>query len=331
MANDTKIMGRAFHRFEEDKRQREERFEAWREDVFLRQPRLRQIERELNSTASRIISQALRKGGNPREEVNRLKEENLGLQAERTALLARMGLAEDALEPKPACLVCKDVGYRGEVACRCLKRYFAEEQVKELSRMLDLGTQSFDTFSLDWYSDVYQSGLGESPRDTMQMVYDTCADYAHQFGKQHSNLLLFGAPGLGKTHLSAAIAREVSEKGFSVVYDTAGHIFELFEDRKFNREEDEALSSDVSRILNADLLILDDLGTEMTTSFVQSALYRIINTRLMEKRSSIISTNLTPAQIAQRYTPQIASRLEGEYEMLPFLGEDIRKQKKAKR
>ena len=162
----------------------------------------------------------------------------------------------------------------------------------------------------------------------MEIIYDACAGYAHQFGRKPANLLLFGAPGLGKTFLSAAIAREVSGEGYSVVYDTAAHIFERFEMQKFGREE--GAESDVERILGCDLLILDDLGTEMTTAFVQSALYQIINTRLMERKSTILSTNLMPGEIARRYSAQIASRIEGEYQMLPFFGEDIRKLKKER-
>ena len=192
--------------------------------------------------------------------------------------------------------------------------------------MLDLGSQSFDTFSLDWYSQEYDADYGRSARENMETVYDVCADYAHQFGKRPGNLLLFGAPGLGKTFLSAAIAREVSSNGWSVVYDTAGRIFQRFEAQKFTREED--AGDDVDRVLNCDLLILDDLGTEMTTAFVQSALYQIVNTRLMEKKSTILNTNLMPGEIARRYSPQLASRIEGEYQLLPFFGEDIRKLKK---
>lgn len=194
--------------------------------------------------------------------------------------------------------------------------------------MLDLGSQSFDSFSLDWYPDCYDANCGDFVRKHMETVYDVCADYAHQFGKKPANLLLFGAPGLGKTFLSAAIAREVSAEGWSVVYDTAAHIFERFEMQKFGRED--GAESDVERILNCDLLILDDLGTEMTTAFVQSALYQIINTRLMEKKSTILSTNLMPGEIARRYSPQIASRIEGEYQLLPFFGEDIRKLKRQR-
>ena len=195
--------------------------------------------------------------------------------------------------------------------------------------MLDLGSQSFDTFSLDWYSEESTPSLGISARENMDWVYKTCKAYAENFGPESGSLLLSGAPGLGKTHLSAAIAREVSGDGWSVVYDTAGHIFQRFETQKFGREEE--AESDVDRVLNCDLLILDDLGTEMTTAFIQSALYQIINGRLIEKRSTILSTNLKVEDISRRYSPQIASRIEGEYQMLPFFGEDIRKLKKQRR
>jgi len=328
MAYDGRIMRRALQRFEDDKAQRENRFEERRENIFRRQPRLREIDMELRSTMSRIIASALRRGTDPRPAVECLRDENLSLQQEKRQLLAAMNLPEDALDAKPACALCGDSGYRGGAVCRCLKQYYAQEQQKELSRMLDLGNQSFDTFSLDWYPDRYDSNIGCSPREHMEIIYDACAGYAHQFGRKPANLLLFGAPGLGKTFLSAAIAREVSGEGYSVVYDTAAHIFERFEMQKFGREE--GAESDVERILGCDLLILDDLGTEMTTAFVQSALYQIINTRLMEKKSTILSTNLMPGEIARRYSAQIASRIEGEYQMLPFFGEDIRKLKKER-
>lgn len=329
MAYDGRIMRRALQRFEEDRTARQEAFARRREQVFARRPRLRQIEQELGQTMSRIISGALRRGTDPRPAIETLRDENLSLQREKREILEELGLPEDYLEEKPACSLCGDTGYRGGEVCLCLRRYYAREQQKELSRMLDLGSQSFDTFSLEWYSDRARDG-GVSPQENMKAVYDVCAEYAYQFGKKPGNLLLFGAPGLGKTHLSAAIAREVSGKGYSVVYDTASHVFEQFETQKFSREEDEETSADVERVLQCDLLILDDLGTEMTTAFVQSALYRIVNTRLMEKKSTILNTNLTPGELARRYSPQIASRIEGEYQILPFLGEDIRKLKRRR-
>ena len=328
MAYDGRVMRQALQRFEEDRQRRQTQYQERRERIYARQPRLREIDSQLRSTMSRIITSALRHGTDPRSAVAVLRDENLSLQTEKRELLKKMGLPEDALEETPACALCGDTGYRGGRMCRCLRAYYAREQQKELSRMLDLGSQSFDTFSTDWYPDRYDRDIGVTVREHMETVYDICGDFAHQFGRRPANLLLFGAPGLGKTHLSAAIAREVSEKGYSVVYDTAGHVFGQFEQQKFAREEE--ADDHVERVLNCDLLILDDLGSEMTTAFVQSALYQIVNTRLLERRSTIISTNLSPEKLAQRYTPQIASRLEGEYQLLPFVGKDIRKLKKER-
>lgn len=328
MAYDGKVMRRALQRFEEDRRAREEQERQRRERIFQRSPRLREIERELRSTMGRLVSVTFRRGTDPGGEVERLRVENLRLQQERQALLEQMHLPEDCLEEKPLCPLCGGTGYRDGGVCRCLRGYYAQEQQKELSRMLDLGNQSFDTFSLEWYPDQVEPGQKRSARSHMEeRVYNSCAEFAHQFGRRFENLLFFGAPGLGKTHLSAAIAREVSGAGWSVVYDTAGHVFRVFEDEKFGREE---AGEDVERVLRCDLLILDDLGTELTTAFVQSALYEIVNTRLVERRATILSTNLMPDELGRRYSPQAASRVLGEYQLLPFVGEDIRRLKRER-
>ena len=326
MAYDGKILRRACQKFEEDRQQRQERFQSRRESIFLRQPRLRQIEGELRATMSRIIASALRRGTDPLPAVEVLREENLGLQEEKRRLLAQMGLPEDALEEKPACPLCGDSGYRGGQVCRCLRKYYAREQQKELSRMLDLGGQSFETFSLSWYSDTYDPALGISPRKNMARILEICRSYAETFSQDSGSLLLTGDPGLGKTFLSACIAREVSDHGFSVVYDTAAHIFQQFESGKFGRENpyEEDPDREINRYLNCDLLIMDDLGTEMLTSFVQSTVYRIVNDRLLSRRRTVLSTNLTVEEIARRYGEAVRSRIEGEYRILQFFGRDIR-------
>ena len=138
----------------------------------------------------------------------------------------------------------------------------------------------------------------------MERIYDACRDYAYEFSPRSGNLLLSGDPGLGKTFLSACIARVVSETGHSVVYDTAAHIFERFEAQKFSRDETGGADEDISRLLRCDLLIIDDLGTELTTEFVRSAFYQIVDTRLMTNKKTIISTNLSPAELSRRYAQQ---------------------------
>lgn len=331
MAYDGKILRRAQQKLEQDRQRRADQFQMRRESAFQIEPRLREIDRTLHATMSRILSAALRKGTDPKPAIDALKQENLQLQQEQRVLLQSLRLPPDFLEERPACPLCGDTGYRNGVVCSCLRKYYAKEQQKELSRMLDLGTQSFETFSLGWYADTYDPNMQISSRKNMERILNICRKYADTFSMDSGNLLMTGDPGLGKTFLSAAIARVVSGNGWSVVYDTAGHIFGRFEDQKFRRDDGEEVSSDINRILLCDLLILDDLGTEMTTAFVQSVLYQIINTRLVEHRPTILSTNLRMEALKGRYSPQIVSRIEGEYRVLPFFGEDIRRLKKQRK
>ena len=329
MAYDGRVLRRARERFEEDRDARHARFEEQREELFRLRPRLREIDFSLRSTTGRILAAALRRGTDPRPALDALRRENLGLQAEKRAILEELRLPEGCLEETPACALCGDSGYRDGRMCQCLRAYCAREQKKELSRMLDLRGQSFETFSLDWYSDQYDPERGKSPRANMERVYRECREAARDLGQRPADLLLWGDPGLGKTFLSAAIAREASEAGWSVVYDTAPRIFQRFEARKFARDDEDA-EEDVERAFRCDLLILDDLGTELTTSFVQSALHQIVDRRLTEGRSTILNSNLGPVAIARRYSPQVASRLEGSYRIFAFFGEDIRRLKRER-
>ena len=328
MAYDGSIMQRALARYDQDKQRRADELEQRRRMAFTRQPRLAEIERELRGTMGRIVTSALQKGTDPLPAIRVLRDENLELQRERAELLTAMGEPIDYLDDKPACPLCGDTGYRKGQVCDCLKKYYAREQLHELSRLLPLGEATFDSFRFDYYDDAVWPDYGTSPRANMERNFDVCRDYAQQFSKGSGNLLLSGGTGLGKTFLSACIARVVSDGGYSVVYDTAASVFSRFEDAKFRR--DDGGSEDADRCMKCDLLILDDLGTEMTTAFVQSALYQIINGRLMEKRATIISTNLAPEDIGSRYGQAVRSRLEGEYEILPFFGEDIRRLKRER-
>lgn len=323
MAVDGKALRTALERFERDKAARAEQSARRREQIYRDIPRVREIDAELRATMSQIIAGAIQRGADPLPAIRVIRDKNLALQQERQQLLQRYGYAPDALDDAPACPLCGDSGYVRGSMCRCLGKYYHDAQIAQLSRLLDLGHQSFETFSFDWYSPLPDRCLGISPRRQMEENYDVCRDFANQFARRGGNLLLTGDPGLGKTFLSACIARVVSEGGRSVVYDTALSVFNNMDDVKFGRqEEDEARRYD-----RCDLLILDDLGTEMNTAFVQSALYQLVNGRLMAGKSTVISTNLTLDELGRRYGRQIQSRLEGEYRVLPFFGEDIRLQK----
>ena len=326
MAVDGKVLRIATERFERDKAARAAKAERRRQQIYRDVPRIREIEGELRATMSQIISGALQRGTDPLPAIRVIRDKNLALQQERQTLLQRYGYAPDALDDAPACPLCGDSGYVRGGMCRCLKKYYHDAQIAQLSQLLDLGHQSFDTFSFDWYSPLPDPELGISPRRQMEDNYDLCRDFANQFSRRSGSLLLTGEPGLGKTFLSACIARVVSEGGHSVVYDTAGHVFSVMESVKFGREEED----EARRYDDCDLLILDDLGTELTTAFVQSALYQLVNGRLMAGKSTVISTNLTLEELGAKYGRQVQSRLEGEYRVLPFFGEDIRLQKAAR-
>ena len=327
MAYDANVLRRAAEQLEERRRARGDRLERLRAEAYGKEPRLERLDKQLQGTMSQLVAAALRQGEDPAKAVRDIRERNLDLQRERAVLLGAMGLPEDALDDKPECPLCRDTGWQGAKMCQCLQKLCAQEQIRELSKLLDLGEQSFDSFSLDYYSPLPWPGESLSPRENMEFIFDVCSSYARKFGRFYfRNLFLTGAPGLGKTFLSACIARTVSESGFSVVYDTAVNIFTRFEEQKFARDKLEAgeAKDETRRYLGCDLLILDDLGSELSTPFVQSALYTLINTRLTADKRTVISSNLTMDQVRARYTPQIASRLEGEYRVLPFYGEDIR-------
>ena len=274
---------------------------------------------------AQLVAATLRHGEDPAEAVAQIRENNLALQREREWILEAGDFEEGYLDDAPVCSKCGGSGYDGNRMCSCLRELCRQEQKKELTSLLGSGRESFDTFRLDVYSDLFDEKLGVSPRKLMQSNFNICRRYAQNFTPQSGNLLFSGATGLGKTFLSACIARQVADRGYSVVYDTAIRLFSDFEAEKFcaSQEENRGLSR---KYLSCDLLIIDDLGTEMTTQFTISALYNVINTRMMENRATIVSTNLAPEALEGRYSPQIASRILGTFRLIKFAGSDIRRQ-----
>ena len=323
MAYSIEVIRRARQRLAQAKADRESENQEHLDRAYSMVPRLQQIDRQLQLTMAQAAQAVFVQGGDVEEAMNRAKEANLSLQQERAALIEE-NFEEGFLDDTPLCERCGGSGYVGSTMCECLRELCRQEQKKELT-FLNVGRESFDQFRLEYYPDREDPKFGVNIRTIMEKTYQTCRRYAQNFSERSSNLLFSGDTGLGKTFLSACIARTVADNGYSVMYESAGHLFANLERAKFSGDEQARKESD--RYFACDLLIVDDLGTEMPGQFTTAALYGLINDRLLAGKPTIISTNLTIEEFERRYNRQIASRLRGSYVRVPFLGEDIRVQK----
>lgn len=329
MPYDGKLLAQA--RAELEQRRQDNRAEERRrlEAVYARAPEVEQIDRRLRRQMAELVRLTMARTPDLQERLAALKRDNLELQARRAECLTELGLPIDYLEEIVSCPICRDSGNDGGRPCQCLKKLYNQALTKELGRLLRHGDESFERFDLNLYDTEPLPGHDFSPREAMELVYKSCRKFADNFPDVNANLLFQGGTGLGKTYLSACIARTVADKGYSVCYDSAAAALEAFETQKFSRdpEQAEAAAARVRRMLACDLMILDDLGTEMNSSVTVSALYTLINSRLTAGKRMIVSTNCTDEELQRRYTPAILSRLKGEFLRLPFLGRDIRLRK----
>lgn len=330
MALDGTLLARARARLRTIKTENENETSRRRAAVYARLPEVAQIDAAMRRMMSGVVSLALRRGLDPAAEVEKIADENLRLQERRRSILVGAGYSADYLDEIRSCPRCSDTGFVNGKICSCLKALYDEEQAKELSSLMRLGSESFDSFDLNKYdNDTYYPAVKGTARGWMTKCLARFHHYAAAFGEKSPSLLFTGGTGLGKTFSSACIARETAKQGFSVVYETALGVLEPFEAIKFGRAEpDSEAYTQRGRILGCDLLILDDLGTEMQTAFSDSVLYTIVNTRLISGKKTIISTNLDKDAITARYGAQLSSRLLGEYAVVPFVGRDIRFERK---
>ena len=320
MAYSAEVVQRARNRLAQAKEDRESENRQHLAQAYAKVPRIKEIDILLRRTMAQAAQAAFLQGSDGRELLEQARRQNLELQQER-ALLIFENFEEGYLDESPICEVCGGTGYLGSNMCECLSELCRQEQKKEVS-ILTGGTESFSQFRLDYYSDYTDSKYGASPRTIMERNFQNCRRYAMTFSPNSGNLLFVGGTGLGKTFLSACIARAVADKGYSVVYETAGHLFANLEQAKFGGSEEARKES--RKYTDCDLLILDDLGTEMPGQFVTAALYGLLNDRILYNKPMVVSTNLNVDEISRRYSPQIASRLHGSFSRLTFVGEDIR-------
>ena len=323
MGYSMEVMQRARARLAAAKADRESENRQHLDEAYAKVPRLREIDRQLRLTMAMAAQAVFASGGDVNEALEEAKNQNLALQREREALV-RMYFEDGYLDDSPICDRCSGSGYVGSAMCECLAELCRQEQKKELT-FLNVGRENFDQFKLEYYPDRLDHKLGLNIRSVMEKTYQACRKYAYGFSERSGNLLFSGDTGLGKTFLSACIARTVADRGFSVVYESAGHLFAKLERAKF--AGDEQAREEVKKYTECDLLIVDDLGTEMPGQFTTAALYSLVNDRLLSGKAMIISTNLNVEDLSRRYSAQIASRLRGSFTRMTFVGEDIRVKK----
>ena len=320
MGYSAEVVRRARARLAQAREDRESENRQHLTEAYAKVPRLKQIDVQLRRTMALAAQAVFVSGGDAQAAMAEARNANLELQRERDALVAEY-FEEGYLDDSPVCDCCGGLGYVGSTMCECLRELCRQEQKKELS-LLSGGKESFSQFRLDYYPDRLDAKLGVSPRMIMERNFKICRTYAATFSMNSGNLLFNGGTGLGKTFLSACIARTVADRGYSVVYETASHLFNKLERAKFSNDEE--ARQETRKYQDCDLLIVDDLGTEMPGQFVTAALYSLVNDRMLENKPMVVSTNLNIDEIKRRYSPQIGSRLEGGFTRLTFLGEDIR-------
>lgn len=332
MTYDGKALSRARKTIHERRQRNEAELKRRRGEVYSLDSEFERLDAEMIQLMTELALSALKRGENAGVTVRNAKDRSREIIGRRGELLREYGRSDDYLDEIHDCEACLDTGYVEGRECSCLEEAYSLEMSRQLTSMLNIGSQCFEKFDLRLYEPGGGAKSADKVREEMSGVFESCRGFAVHFGEHTDNLLFQGGTGLGKTFLSACVAKTVSEKGFSVVYDTCISVIDAFETQKFDRnaENSAEISSQIKRYLGCDLLIFDDLGTEMTTVFTQSTLYTLINTRLIGGKQTIISTNLSDEELERRYTPQIVSRIRGEYEVLQFVGRDIRAVKKER-
>ncbi len=316
MGYNSETYSKALKIITENARKRESLYNSELEKVYSNIPELQKIDTVLGKIGSKAAVAAL-SGDFSGLEV--LKEESVTLTKRKEQILRDAELEK----PESNCKLCSDTGYTNGKLCECVKALAKQITFEDLSKQMPITNQKFENFDLKFYSNTPDKN-GVVPRKVMTGILKMAKEYCINFGENSKSLLFMGNTGLGKTHLSLAIVSEMVDRGFGIIYGSAQNLFSEVEKEHFSYS---GTNDKMEALLDVDLLVIDDLGTEFSTSFTQSVFYNIVNTRILNRKATIINTNLTFAEIEQRYTPRISSRFLGNYELIKFFGTDIRQQK----
>lgn len=322
MAWNAQNYGRIVREFEEKGRLARERAIFRADALHVEIPELGRIGHELAATGVRIMA-AITGGGDVQANLAEVKKNNQALQKQYREILVAHGYPENETEPHYECALCGDTGYNEGKLCDCMRQALILAGYESAGISVLMRDMSFDSYRTDYFLRDGDKALSAAIRNL-----ESARQYAESVEAGVSkNLLLIGGTGLGKTHLSVAIARQVVERGFDVVYETAQNIFSDFEAERFQYNHTEDHTSRTARYFDCDLLVMDDLGTEVANQFTAACLYNLINTRIQRGLSTVINTNLSTEEIRKRYTDRIASRLFGGFQPLLFQGSDVRAKK----
>ncbi len=292
-----------------------------REEIHAILPAVREIDAQLSGMGLKIMKAAMQ-GGDYQAALASIESEAKELERQRAEILVKNGFPADYTEPRYECKACGDTGYVDYKMCSCMRKKLILAGYDSSGIGTLMQSQSFENFSLDYYKSDRMTYL------LMQNNLQRAQEYARSFHPAKSeNLAMFGGTGLGKTHLSTAIARVVIEGGWDVVYVSCVDMFADYEAQRFGNSTGTPTGADLSRYTECDLLIIDDLGTEMSNQFTTSCLYGLLNTRLNRHLPVILSTNLETDEFRKRYWDRITSRVLGNFTIMPFKGTDIRRQK----
>lgn len=297
-------------------------------EVYGKDPRLQEID---NSISSCALAQARHLLNGDVTALATLRKKLAEFKRQRLTVLEDLGYSEQYFQPSYECKDCKDTGYIGNERCHCFKQRTIDLVYTQSNIRSILKDENFETFSYEYFSKADRNpATGLSSYETMRRAVSECRRFIREFDSNFSNLFFYGDTGVGKTFLSNCVAKELLDTGHSVIYFTAFQLFDILKRNTFQKTADEDIIAAHQNIFDCDLLIIDDLGTEMPNSFTTSQLFLCLNERILRKKSIIISTNLPLNQVSEIYSERTFSRISSSYVMLKLFGDDIRIQKKLK-
>lgn len=328
MAYDKRLYEKAENEIKNRRLRAESALNVRIEETERRIPEIAEIRRQLADTSVELSKLIIKKSGDFRSNFNKIRDRNLQGQEMIRSLLKKNGLPENYLEAEYSCDICRDTGYSGGERCSCFTDALNRLAVERLNGEANMPECDFEHFSLAYYEGRTDAN-GTDCRKKMEENYNFCKEYANSFSRNSSSLFLLGKTGVGKTHLSLAIAKRVTERGFTAAYGSLLNYLRIIEKEHFSRSESYETDT-LQTLINADLLVLDDLGSEFKTGFYESALYNIINSRINLGLPTIISSNLSVTELQKNYNDRIISRIFGMFTTLMFVGEDVRQIKRLK-